>query len=121
VLNAMLMKHSKAPNAAKDYLRFMMEAPQYDPWLTGSLGYWIQPLKAYAESDVWKSDPKIAVFRDAMNTPFYEGFSGPVNQASGSVLNDWIVVDMFARVATGDSSPDESIRQAVRAAKRYYK
>lgn len=121
VLNAMVMKHSKAPHAAKDYLRFMMEAPQYDPWLTGSLGYWIQPLKAYAQSDVWKSDPKLAVFRDAMATPFYEGFSGPVNQASGSVLNDWIVVDMFARVVTGESGGDESIRQAVRSAKRYYK
>ena len=121
VLNAMVMKHSKAPNAAKDYLRFMMEAPQYDAWLTGALGYWIQPLKAYAESGVWTSDPKIAVFRDAMNTPFYEGFSGPVNQASGAVLNDWIMVDMFARVATGESTPDDSVRQAVRAAKRYYK
>ncbi len=121
VLNAMVMKHSKAPNAAKDFLRFMMEAPQYDPWLSGSLGYWIHPLKAYAQSDVWTSDPKIAVFRDAMATPFYEGFSGPVNQAAGAVLNDWILVDMFARVATGDATADDSIRQAVRAAKRYYK
>ena len=40
VLNAMVFKHTKFPNAAKDYLRFMMEAPQYDPWLTACLGYW---------------------------------------------------------------------------------
>ena len=25
----------------------MMEAPQYDHWLTDSFGYWAQPLKAY--------------------------------------------------------------------------
>ncbi len=28
ILNGMLFKHSKYPNAAKEYLRFMMEAPQ---------------------------------------------------------------------------------------------
>ncbi len=121
VLNAMLFKHSKYPNAAKDYLRFMMEAPQYDPWLTGSLGYWSQPLKAYAQSAVWTSDPKLAVFRDQMDTPFHDGYAGPVDQRAGAVLNDWVLVDMFARVVTGESDAEDSIRQAVRAARRYYK
>jgi multiple sugar transport system substrate-binding protein len=121
VLNAMVFKHSKVPNAAKDYLRFMMEAPQYDPWLTGSLGYWSQPLKAYAESEVWTSDPKLAVFRNQMDTPYHDGYAGPVNQSAGAVLNDWVLVDMFARVVTGESSADDSVRQAVRAARRYYK
>ncbi|MBV8912187.1 MAG: extracellular solute-binding protein, partial [Acetobacteraceae bacterium] len=121
VMNAMVFKHTKYPNAAKDYLRFMMEAPQFDPWLTGSLGYWCQPLRAYAESDVWKSDPKIAVFRNAMATPFNDAYAGPISQASSAVYNDWVLVDMFARVVTGESGPEDSIRQAVRAAGRYYK
>ena len=121
VLNAMVFKHTKFPNAAKDYLRFMMEAPQYDPWLTGSLGYWSQPLKAYAASEVWQSDPKLAFFKTAMDTPFNDGYAGPVNPAAGSVLADWVLVDMFARVATGESTPEDSIRQAVRGVKRYYK
>jgi multiple sugar transport system substrate-binding protein len=121
VLNAMLFKHSRYPNAARDYLRFMMESEQFDPWLTGCLGYWSQPLKAFAQSDVWKSDPKLAVFRNAMDTPFHDGYAGPVNQASGAVLNDWVLVDMFARVVTGESSADDSVRQAVRSAQRYYK
>lgn len=121
VLNAMLFKHSKFPNAAKEYLRFMMEAPQYDPWLTGSLGYWSQPLKAYASSAVWETDPKLAFFKTAMDTPFNDGYAGPVNAAAGSVLADWVLVDMFARVATGEATPESSIRTAVRAANRYYK
>ncbi len=120
-LNAMLFKHSKFPNAAKDYLRFMMEQPQYDPWLTASLGYWSQPLKAYAGSALWDTDPKLNVFRTAMDTPFHDGFAGPVNQAAGTVANDFVLVDMFARVVTGESAPDDSLRQAVRAAQRYYR
>ena len=51
-MNAMLFQHSRYPNAAKEYLRFMMEAPQYGPWLENSLGYWSQPLKAYCEDEV---------------------------------------------------------------------
>ena len=121
MLNAMVFKHTKFPNAAKDYLRFMMEAPQYDPWLTASLGYWAEPLKAYAESAFWDADPKLAVFRTAMDTPFYQGYAGPVNEAAGTVYNDFVLVDMFARVVTGESAPEDSIRTAVRAAKRYYK
>ncbi len=121
VMNGMVMRHSKYPNAAKDYLRFMMEAPQYDPWLTGSLGYWSQPLKAYAGSAVWDSDPKLAYFRTAMDTPFHDGYAGELNAAAGSIQADWILVDMFARVATGEATPEASLRTAVRAASRYYK
>ncbi len=120
-LNAMLFKHSKFPNAAKQYLTFMMESPQYDPWLTASLGYWSEPLKAYAESEFWSTDPKLNVFRTAMDTPFYQGYAGAVSEAAGTVYNDFVLVDMFARVVTGDSSPDDSLRTAVRAASRYYR
>ena len=120
-LNAMVFKHTKFPNAAKDYLRFMMEAPQYDPWLTASLGYWSEPLKSYASSAVWETDPKLKVFQTAMDTPYYQGFAGPVNEAAGVVTSDFVVVDMFARVVSGESSADESIRGAVRSAQRYYR
>jgi multiple sugar transport system substrate-binding protein len=120
-LNAMVPRHTRFPNAAKEYLRFMMEAEQYDPWLSGCLGYWSQPLKAYADSAVWSSDPKIAVFRGAMDTPYYEGFRGPIGAAMGAVHENWVVVDMFARVVTGEQRPADSARAAARAAQRWYR
>jgi len=120
-LCAMVPKYTKVPNAAKEYIRFMMEAEQYDPWLTGCLGYWSQPLKAYAQSAVWASDPKLKVYSDAMDTPFYEGYRGPITPAAGAVGENWVVVDMFARVVTGQQTPAESMREAQRAAQRWYK
>lgn len=120
-LNAMVPRYTRFPEAAKEYLRFMMEAEQYDPWLTGCLGYWSQPLKAYAESAVWASDPKLAVYRTAMDTPFYEGYRGPITAAAGAVTENWVVVDMFARVVTGEMRPADSMRQAARAAQRWYR
>ena len=38
------------PNAAKEYLRFMMEKEQYDPYLKACIGYWNHPLQAYEQA-----------------------------------------------------------------------
>ena len=121
VINAMAFKHTKAPNAAKAYLAYMMEAPQYDRWLTDSFGYWGQPLKAYEDSDVWKNDPKIAVYKDTMKDGQWLGYAGPINEASGAVVADYVVVDMVAAVNSGDSTPEQAAKEAERRAKRYYK
>ena len=119
VLNAMVMRYSRAPQAAKAWITFMMEAEQYDPWLTGSLGYWSQPLRAYAQSSVWRSDPKIRVFSATLDTPYHDAYTGPITAGSAAVAANWVLVDMFARVATGQATAQDSMREAVRAAQRH--
>ena len=120
-INAMAFKHTKYPNAAKAYLQFMMEASQYDKWLTDSFGYWGQPLRAYEASDVWKNDAKIAVYKDTMADSRWLAYEGPINEASGAVVADYVMVDMVASVNSGDATPEEAAREAERRAKRYYK
>lgn len=120
VVNAMLFRHSKYPNAAKEYLRFMMEAPQYGPWLSSCLGYWSEPLKAYAKMAFWDSDPKIAAYKAGMDTPYYDGYKGPIGANSSALAANYILVDMFAKVATGNSSPEAAAKFAANQAKRYY-
>jgi multiple sugar transport system substrate-binding protein len=121
VLNAMVFNHTKYPNAAKEYLRFMMEAEQYDKWLTACIGYWAQPLKAYAESEVWKTDPKLAAYRDTCANRFWNGYKGPISAASGAVTSDYVLVHMVAAVSSGQATPEDAVREAERRAKRYYK
>ena len=120
-INAMAFKHTKYPNAAKAYLAFMMEAPQYDHWLTDSFGYWAQPLKAYAGSEVWTKDPKIAAYKDTMQDSLWLGYKGAISEASGATVADYVMVDMVAAVNSGDSTPEEAAKEAERRAKRYYK
>ncbi|MFC7691730.1 ABC transporter substrate-binding protein [Paeniroseomonas aquatica] len=121
VLNAMVFRHTRYPNAAKAFLTFMLEAEQYDPWLTGCIGYWGQSLNAYRQSAVWESDPKIKVFADAMNSPFWSGFRGPISIASGAVAADYVLVQMCAAVASGQSTPEAAAREAERRARRHYR
>ena len=121
ILNAMVFKHSRYPNAAKEFIRFMMEEEQYDRWLTGCLGYWSQPLDAYGQSAVWDSDPKLRVLRDGMGFRFWDGYKGPITQASGSVTAEYILVQMCAAVASGQATPEAAAREAERRARRYYR
>ena len=121
VLNAMLFKHSKYPNAAKEYIRFMMEAEQYGPWLRDCLGYWCNPLKSYSKMKFWGDDPKVAPFAGGLDTPYYDGFKGPISAASSSVIANYTMVDMFASVATGSMTAEAAAKQAARQAERYYR
>ncbi len=120
-INAMAFRHTKFPNAAKAYLAYMMEAGQYDPWLSGSFGYWSQPLKAYAKSAVWDSDPKITLYRDTMERSLWYAYPGAINEQSGAVMADYVMVDMVASASTGDSTPEDAAKEAERRAKRYYR
>jgi multiple sugar transport system substrate-binding protein len=120
-LNAMVFKHSPYPNAAKAFLQFMMEREQYDPWLNANSGYWAHPLANYVDSAVWKSDPKIAIFRDTMKNQYYTGYAGPISAASGAVNADYVLVQMCASVATDAATPEAAAAEAERRAKRYFR
>ncbi len=120
-MNAMLFKHTKYPNAAKDYLRFMMEAEQYGPWLSNCIGYWSNSLKAYSKMKFWTEDTKLVPYAAGMDTPFYDGFKGPVTPASSVVTANYTVVDMFAAVVTGNATPEDAAKRAAQQAARYYK
>ncbi len=121
VVNGMVFKHTKYPNACKEYLRFMMEAPQYAPWLAGCLGYWSNSLKAYGKMAFWDADPRLKPYIDSMDTPYYDSYQGPISAASSAVAANYTLVDMFASVATGNATPQAAVKQAARQASRYLK
>jgi multiple sugar transport system substrate-binding protein len=120
-LNAMVFRHSRFPNAAKAFLMFMLESEQYEPWLNANLGYWAHPLASYRDAAVWTSDPKVAIFRDCMNNPFWNGYKGPLSAASGQANNEYVLVQMFASVASGQATPQQAAQEAERRARRIFR
>ncbi|MGH8681929.1 MAG: ABC transporter substrate-binding protein [Burkholderiales bacterium] len=118
---AMVFRYSKYPQAAKEYLRFMWEREQYEPWQQASIGYITQPLKAYAANPVWTADPKHAPFRNATGAMLYHGHAGRLGYASAAAMSDYIIVNMVADVVSGARTPGEAAERARRRAERYYK
>ena len=117
---AFVFKYSKYPNAAKEFLRFMWEKEQYEPWQAASLGYISHPLKAYNDNKFWNDDPKYAPFKGVVERLQPHSFAGGLGYASAACLADWIVVDMFASACIGKSTPKEAAAEAEKRAKRYY-
>ena len=119
--NQMIMKYTKYPQAAKEFLRFMMEQEQVEPWLTGAAGYVAPPLAAYAKIPVWTSDPKNTPYRDAMKNLRPAGYAGKLGYASAGAAADFIVVNMVAEAISGSKTPKEAMERAQKRAERYYK
>jgi multiple sugar transport system substrate-binding protein len=117
----MIFKYSKYPNAAKEYLRFMMEKDQYIPWQQASIGYVTQPLKAYESNPIWTSDPKHTPYRDLLKYMLPNGYAGEMGYASAATMADFIMVNMVAEAASGSKSPKEAAERAQKRAERYYK
>jgi multiple sugar transport system substrate-binding protein len=121
VFPMMIFKYTKYPNAAKEYLRFMMEKEQYVPWQQASIGYVTQPLAAYESNPIWTSDPKNTPYRDLMKNQLPNGYAGEMGYASAAAMADFIIVNMVAEAASGSKTPKEAAERAQKRAERYYK
>jgi len=118
---AMVFAYTKYPNAAKDYIRFMLEREQYVPWQEASIGYFSQPLREYEKSPIWTADPKHTPYRDLMVNMQWPGYAGSLGYASAGVMADFVMVNMVAQAASGDKSPADAAAEAQKRAERYYK
>ncbi|MES2632968.1 MAG: ABC transporter substrate-binding protein [Pseudomonadota bacterium] len=119
--NQMIFKYTKYPNAAKEFLRFMMEKEQFDPWLSGAGGYIAHPLAAYSSSPVWTVDPKHTPYRDCVKNMRPAGYAGKLGYASAGAGADFIVTNMVAEAISGSKTPKEAMERAQKRAERYYK
>jgi multiple sugar transport system substrate-binding protein len=121
VINSMVFAFTPYPNAAREYLRFMMEEEQYAPWQEASIGYWCHPLAAYDALPLWTEDPKHTPYRDVMRNALPQSYKGPPSEAAAAVKAEFVVVDMFASVCAGQVTPEEAATEAQRRAERYFK
>ncbi|MBC7988759.1 MAG: carbohydrate ABC transporter substrate-binding protein, partial [Luteimonas sp.] len=113
--------YTKYPQAAKAFLQFMMEKPQFDAWLAGAGAYIATPLAGYADLPIWTSDPKHTPYRDPVKNMRPAGYAGKLGYASAGAGADFIVVNMVAEAISGSKTPKEAMERAQKRAERYYK
>ncbi|HMR31399.1 MAG TPA: ABC transporter substrate-binding protein [Geminicoccaceae bacterium] len=121
VINSVVMNYTPYPNAAKEYLRFMMEAPQYTAWQTASIGYWCHPLAAFDHAEIWTSDPKIGAYRNIIRNGLPQSYKGRPSPKAAAAKADLVVLNMFQSVCAGQQSPQDAAKEAQKRGERYYK
>ena len=120
--NQMIMKYTKYPKAAKEFLRFMMEKEQFEPWLQARGGYVAHAAaRPTRRTRSGPSDPKNTPYRDAVKNLRPAGYAGKLGYASAGAAADFIVVNMVAEAASGSKTPKEATERAQKRAERYYK
>ncbi|MGH8692911.1 MAG: ABC transporter substrate-binding protein [Burkholderiales bacterium] len=115
-----IFKYTKYPNAAKEYLRFMMEKEQYEEWQKASIGFVTQPMTFYERNPVWTVDPKHTPFKYSCKNMLPNGYAGTLGAASAGCIADFIVVNMVAEAASGAATVKDAMSRAEKRAKRYY-
>ena len=110
--SAFVFKYCKYPNAAKDYLRFMLDTAQASEWVTQMLGYVTPALKGYGDLPIWTSNPNITPYRDALAHAKYDGYNGRPGKAAAQALDEFVVVDMFADVCVNSMAVKDAMKKA---------
>ncbi|MDP8924920.1 MAG: hypothetical protein M3O34_18890 [Chloroflexota bacterium] len=62
--------------------------------------------------DVWPDDPKLTIFRELNKVNRLPGTPGPPTRAAAQAVYDFVLVDMFAKAATGQATPAEAVKWA---------
>jgi multiple sugar transport system substrate-binding protein len=115
------MNYTKYPQASKALIAFMLEAEHFNKWISAARGYLTHCLNAYDANPVWTEDPKRTVYRDVAKRSLTAGGLGSVGERAATAIADFVVLDMFANVATGREDPKSAMRMAERQLQRIYR
>jgi len=111
VHSSCVMKYSKNPGLAKEFIKYYMAKEQYDKWIRIMRGYGIAPTRIWYDHPAWFEDPKLTPFREPIKDARHPGFAGPASRKASEALAKFVIIDMFAKAIQG-SPPEESLKWA---------
>jgi len=109
VLNHAVMRWSRDVDTAKAFVLSLMDKTNYSKWLAASRGYNAGAFEAQNNDPVWKTDPKLTVFRDVVTfrgkpVGNWPGWPAAPSKWTTQSQTQFVIADMFAKaVANGDS------------------
>jgi multiple sugar transport system substrate-binding protein len=96
-----IWKFARHAELAKDFLRFLFEAEQFNAFIEAGAGFNQPFLKAYDEHPVWRRDPKLHPLIGFANWSALSGWPGPPTRGAPLVFNAYIIPNMFAKAIGG--------------------
>jgi multiple sugar transport system substrate-binding protein len=119
-LQLAIPKYSKSVEAAKDLIRWLMEKDQLVKYLRRGQAFQTAALKVYLKDPMWDMFPALKPYRDHLLEGRHLGSRGPADARAARVVQDYVLIDMLAHVATGKMSADQSLKWAESRLKAIY-
>ena len=115
-----VMKYSKNPKLAKDFLKWLHGKEQYGKWFQVAEGFSVGSTKLWEQSPLWATiDEPMKGFRTAADNSRPFGFAGPPSAKATEVYSKYVIVDMFAKGVQG-TKPEDSVKWAAGELKKIY-
>jgi len=115
-----IMKYSKNPKLAKDFLRWLHKKENYEKWFLTQEGYSVGATKSWENHPMWgKVDEPLRMFRTAARTTRIFGHAGPATAKATEVFSKYIITDMYAKAVQGLSAED-AVKWAAAELKQIY-
>jgi multiple sugar transport system substrate-binding protein len=103
-------KYSKNVDTAKEFIRWLLEKEQYAKYLRRGQAYQASPLKAYLKDPMWDMFTALKPYRDHLLEGRHVGWKGSADANAARVVQNYVLIDMLANVATGKMTPEETVK-----------
>jgi multiple sugar transport system substrate-binding protein len=114
-----IFKHTADPEAAKQFMRWLMAPEQVAGWYAAGYMYYAPFLHAYDHSKEWDKEPRFKADQLVLETGKLVSWPAPADRRAGEVVSKWLVIDMFAKACTG-APTSKVIADAVTGIKQVY-
>ncbi len=115
-----IMKYSPHVDAAKEFLLFLMDKPNFYKWFEIGGGVNVAPGPDHETHPLWQRDPRVLAFRHTAKLGRSIGYPGPPTRNAAEALSKYIIVDIFARAIRGEE-PKKVIEWAVGELRQIYR
>ena len=120
--NHMVMKYSKNTKGATEFLRWAHKKENYDKWFVVQKGFATGATRVWEDHPMWKTDAVMLPFKSAPTMQSrLMGYGGQPDKRAAEAWNKYIVVGMYANVASGKMKPEESAKWAAGELGRIYR
>jgi multiple sugar transport system substrate-binding protein len=117
--NSSIMTYSKVQTAAKNYIRFIHKDENFEKFFVINNGYITGIVPKWQKHEMWSWDPSLTPYRDLGMYGQHYGYPGPYDRRASEAWAKYILVDLYARAAKGESA-DSVIKWAAAELKNIY-
>jgi multiple sugar transport system substrate-binding protein len=106
MMSQCVFNYTQNLDAAKALLVYLNEKTQYDPWSIAGYSFLYPLLKDYEFGALmpWNSQPKLFAFKGVASHVHLPGYPSTAGRPAANAFANWIVLDMFAKAASGETT-----------------
>jgi multiple sugar transport system substrate-binding protein len=90
--------------ASKDFMKWLNDEKQFSAWLAAGDAYYAPFLHAYDNHSMWNSEPRMQPYKESVQYSHLPGWPAAPGRATAESLAKYVISDMFAKAAQGDST-----------------